>query len=123
MKPRFDFSKARRGPLVPKDPNKTLVSFRLDNYALEYLAEMVDRGGGGSLENVINTVLSDLIAVCERFPVAQREYFFARTARANLPGALEFLSKAGINKPADDNTTRARTKKSTPKKAVRVSAK
>jgi hypothetical protein len=123
MKPKFDFSKARRGALVPKDPSKTLISIRLDNRALDYIAAMVDRSGGGSLENVINTVLSDLIAVCERVPLAEREYFFARAARADLPRALEILSRAGVGSPPDDKIIRTRPKKSRAKRAVGISAK
>jgi hypothetical protein len=123
MKPKFDFSKARRGALVPKDPSKTLISIRLDNLALDYIAAMVDRSGGGSLENVINTVLSDLIAVCERVPLAERESFFARAARADLPHALKVLFRTGAGSALNDKIIRPRPKKSRPKRAVGISAK
>jgi len=123
MKPKFDFSKARRGALVPKDRSKTLISVQLDNRALDYIATMVDRSGGGSLENVINTVLSDLIAACERLPLAEREYFFARAARADLPQALEILRKADFGNPPDNKIIRPRPRKSRHKRAVGISAK
>jgi hypothetical protein len=84
---------------------------------------MVDRSGGGSLENVINAVLSDLIAVCERVPLAEREYFFARAARADFPHALEVLFRTGAGSPLNDKIIRPRPKKSRPKRAVDISAK
>jgi hypothetical protein len=98
MKLKYDFSKARRGPLVPKDPSKTLVTIRLDNAALGYLAEMIDRSGGGSMENVVNTVLRDLMALCKRATIEEREHFFKLAARAADPHALEILTKAGVRK-------------------------
>ena len=120
MKHKYDFSKARRGPLVAKDPTKTPVTIRLDKAALDYLAEMIDRSGGGSLENVINTVLRDLIALCERVPVAEREYFFSRAARADLSKALEILARAGVgNSPRpDDRIIEPRSRKQRVKKAT-----
>jgi hypothetical protein len=125
MKHKYDFSKARRGPLVPKDPTKTPVTLRLDKTALDYLAEMIDRSGGGSLENVINTVLRDIIALCERVPVAEREYFFSRAARADLPRALEILSRAGagnLSRP-DDRIIEPRSRKPRLRKTTHRAAK
>jgi hypothetical protein len=124
MKHKYDFSKARRGPLVPKDPTKTPVTIRLDKAALDYLAEMIDRSGGGSLENVINTVLRDIIALCKRVPVAEREYFFSRAARADLPRALEILARAGVGNPPrpDDRIIEPRSRQTRLKKTVRRTA-
>ncbi len=125
MKLKYDFSKARRGPLVPKDPSKKLVTIRLDNHALDYLAEMIDRSGGGSLENVINTVLRGLVALCRRIPVAEREYFFERAARADFPRALEILARARVGNPPrpDDRIIEPRRTRSRPKKAAGLRAK
>jgi hypothetical protein len=61
MKRELDFSKARRGPLVPMDPNKTRVTIWLDTKLVDYLQSIVDRAGGGSYENLINELLRQRI--------------------------------------------------------------
>jgi len=51
MKREYNFSKARRGPLVPRTPGKTRVTIRLDNDILEHFQNLVDQAGGGKLSN------------------------------------------------------------------------
>jgi len=61
MKREYDFSKARRGPLVPKEPGKTRVTIRLDNDVIEYFLSTVDRAGGGNYQTLINDALREYI--------------------------------------------------------------
>lgn len=77
MKREFDFSKARRGPLVPRDPKKTRVTIWLDTRLVDYLQSVVDRAGGGSWEDFINELL------CQRILSDGRE----------VPGIRSQLSK------------------------------
>ena len=124
MKPKFDFSKARRGPLVPKDPNKTLVSIRLDNHALNYLGEMVDRSGGGSLENVINNVLREVVALSKQSDDAERDYFFKQAARVDSPHAFKLLGAEVRMSPGPANRlVEPRRGGARSKKAANISAK
>ena len=62
MKREVDFSKARRGPLVPTDPHKTRVTIWLDTKLVDYLMSIVDRAGGGSYEDLINELLRQRIS-------------------------------------------------------------
>jgi hypothetical protein len=62
MKRELDFSKARRGPLVPTDPHKTRVTIWLDTKLVDYLMSIVDRAGGGSYEDLINELLRQRIS-------------------------------------------------------------
>lgn len=61
MKKIYDFSKGRRGALVPIPPGKTRITIRLDNEVLEWFRSQVEARGGGSYQTMINRVLRDFI--------------------------------------------------------------
>jgi uncharacterized protein (DUF4415 family) len=61
MKKHYDFSKARRGPLVPPTPGKTRINIRLDNDLIEHFQAVVDRAGGGNYQTLINDALREYI--------------------------------------------------------------
>ncbi len=61
MKKEYDFSKARRGPVVPATPGKTRITIRLDNDIIEHFQETVDRAGGGNYQTLINDALREYI--------------------------------------------------------------
>ncbi len=56
-----DFSKGKRGPVVPPDPNKTRITIRLDTDILEHFKGLVNKAGGGNYQTLINNVLRDHI--------------------------------------------------------------
>ena len=53
----IDFSKAKRGAIVPLEPGKTKISIRLDTAVIEYFRQRVDEAGGGSYQTLINDAL------------------------------------------------------------------
>jgi uncharacterized protein (DUF4415 family) len=57
MKREYDFSKARRGAVVPVPKGKTRITIRLDDEILGWFREQVERAGGGSYQSMINEVL------------------------------------------------------------------
>ena len=59
MKREYDFSKAKRGPVVPAAPGKTRVTIRLDNDVIEHFQNIVDRAGGGNYQTLINNALRE----------------------------------------------------------------
>lgn len=61
MKKHYDFSKAKRGAVVPAGPGKTRITIRLDNEVLEWFRSKVDAMGGGSYQSMINVVLREHI--------------------------------------------------------------
>ena len=61
MKREYDFSKARRGPVVPAAPGKTRITIRLDNDVIEHFQNIVDRAGGGNYQTLINAALREYI--------------------------------------------------------------
>ena len=56
-----DFSKGKRGPVVPPDPNKTRITIRLDTDILDHFKGIVNEAGGGNYQTLINNVLRDHI--------------------------------------------------------------
>ena len=48
----IDFSKAKRGPVIPLEPGKTKISIRIDNAVIEYFRAQVERAGSGNSQNL-----------------------------------------------------------------------
>ena len=61
MKAHYDFSKARRGAVVPAAPTKTRITIRLDEDILAWFREQVNEAGGGNYQSLINDALRDHI--------------------------------------------------------------
>jgi uncharacterized protein (DUF4415 family) len=57
MRREYDFSKAKRGPVVSVPKGKTRITIRLDEDVLEWFHEQVDRAGGGNYQSLINEAL------------------------------------------------------------------
>ncbi len=61
MRKEYDFSKARRGPVVPPAKGKTRITIRLDDDLLAWFKEQVHAAGGGNYQSLINTALREHI--------------------------------------------------------------
>ena len=57
MKPEYDFSKARRGAIVPAAPGKTRITIRLDTDVIDWFKAQVNNAGGGNYQSLINEAL------------------------------------------------------------------
>ena len=57
----YDFSKGKRGAVLPLPPGKERITIRRDCDILEYFRDQVERAGGGNYQTVINNVLRDYI--------------------------------------------------------------
>ena len=62
MKREYDFSKARRGPVMPVPRGKTRVTIRLDDDILAWFRAQVEEAGGGNYQSLINDALRQHIA-------------------------------------------------------------
>lgn len=58
-KKNYDFSKGRRGPVVPVTPGKTRITIRIDDDVLEWFRKQVHEAGGGSYQALINRALRE----------------------------------------------------------------
>lgn len=57
MKTEYDFSKARRGAVVPAASGKTRVTIRLDTETIDWFRAQVNEAGGGNYQSLINEAL------------------------------------------------------------------
>ena len=57
MKHEYDFSKAKRGPVIAVPNGKTRITIRLDDEILAWFRDQVERAGGGNYQSLINEVL------------------------------------------------------------------
>jgi Arc/MetJ family transcription regulator len=80
MKDHYDFSNAKRGPIVPLSPGKTRITIRLDDDVLDWFRDQVDRAGGGNYQTLMNAVLREYM-VREREPL---ELVLRRVVREEL---------------------------------------
>lgn len=65
MKPEYDFSEARRGPVIPVAKGKTRITIRLDDDVLAWFRDQVHRAGGGNYQSAINDALRQYIQQAE----------------------------------------------------------
>jgi BrnA antitoxin of type II toxin-antitoxin system len=74
MKREYDFSHARRGPIVREPQGKTRITIRIDEDILDWFRAQVHASGGGSYQTMINAAL--------REHMKRREGTLAETLRA-----------------------------------------
>lgn len=61
MRKEYDFSRAKRGAVVPVPPGKTRITIRLDDDVLAWFREQVHAAGGGNYQTLINQALRRFI--------------------------------------------------------------
>ena len=61
MKKEYDFSKGKRGPIIPPMPNKMRITIRLDNDIITWFKNKVHKAGGGNYQSMINEALHKYI--------------------------------------------------------------
>ena len=61
MKSEYNFSKGKRGAVVPATKGKTRITIRIDDDILEWFRSEVDAAGGGSYQTLINDALREHI--------------------------------------------------------------
>ncbi len=60
MKREYDFSKGKRGPVIPT-PGKTRITIRIDDDILDWFRAQVNNAGGGNYQTMMNAVLRRFI--------------------------------------------------------------
>jgi uncharacterized protein (DUF4415 family) len=59
MRKEYDFSNAKRGPVVPLPPGKTRITIRIDDEVLQWFKDKVHAAGGGNYQTLINAALQE----------------------------------------------------------------
>lgn len=57
MQKEYDFTRAKRGPVVPPTPGKTRITIRIDDDVLDWFRHQVDAAGGGNYQTLMNEAL------------------------------------------------------------------
>jgi len=57
MKREYDFSKGKRGAVVPIGTGKTRITIRIDDEVLDWFRQQAHRAGGGNYQTMINDAL------------------------------------------------------------------
>jgi uncharacterized protein (DUF4415 family) len=61
MRKEYDFSKAKRGPVMALAKGKTRITIRVDDDLLAWFKQQVDDAGGGNYQSLINAALREHI--------------------------------------------------------------
>lgn len=61
MKKADDFSKGKRGAVVPGPKGKTRITIRIDDDILDWFREQVNAAGGGNYQTMVNAALREYI--------------------------------------------------------------
>ena len=57
MKAKYDFSKGKRGAVLPSSVNKVRITIRLDRDIIDWFRSKVEEQGGGSYQTMLNDAL------------------------------------------------------------------
>jgi hypothetical protein len=87
MKKQYDFSRGRRGAVLPAAPGKTRITIRIDNAILDWFRGQVHQAGGGSYQSLMNEAL--------REHIERRQEPLENTLRRVLREELAVLKKKG----------------------------
>ena len=93
----YDFSKGKRGAVLPVPPGKTRITIRIDDDILEWFRRQVDDAGGGNYQTMINEVLRDHVeGRRESLEKTLRRVIREEMTRKRVPGG----SKHQLRRPS-----------------------
>ena len=61
MKKEYDFTNAKRGPVVRGATGKTRITIRIDDDLLDWFKSQVSNAGGGNYQTLINNALREYV--------------------------------------------------------------
>jgi uncharacterized protein (DUF4415 family) len=61
MKKEYDFSKGKRGAVLPAPKSKTRITIRIDDDILDWFRGEVEAAGGGNYQTLINQALREYL--------------------------------------------------------------
>lgn len=62
MRKEYDFSKGKRGPVVPGQAGKTRITIRLDEDIVEWFRQQIQKAGGGNYQTLMNHALREYMS-------------------------------------------------------------
>jgi uncharacterized protein (DUF4415 family) len=100
MRDEYDFSKARRGPILPIATGKTRITIRIDDDILDWFRQQVHEAGGGNYQTLVNQALRRVKEAAAAEPL---EVVVRRAIRDELRRKPRRATRArsGMNGPSD----------------------
>ena len=83
MKKEYNFSKGKRGAVIPVPKGKTRITIRIDDDILDWFRGEVEAAGGGNYQTLINNALREYITH-QQEPI---EVILRRVVREELQSA------------------------------------
>ena len=86
----IDFSRAKRGAVIPLEPGKSKISIRLDNRVIEHFKGVVEKAGSGNYQTLINDALVAYIqqrSMLDAIRQVVKEEIGGPTVKRGLTGA------------------------------------
>ena len=62
MKRQYDFSRGKRGAVIPTPAGKSRITIRIDDDVLEWFRKQAHAAGGGNYQTMVNQALRDYVA-------------------------------------------------------------
>lgn len=84
MKARYDFSKGKRGAVLPATGKKVRITIRLDRDIVDWFRSKVEEQGGGSYQTMLNDALRKYVEMQDQ-PL---EDILRRVVREELKSAF-----------------------------------
>jgi len=85
MKSEYDFSKGKRGAVLPTPKGKTRITIRIDDDILDWFRNQVEEVAGGNYQTLINNALREYITH-QQEPI---EVILRRVVREELQNAAQ----------------------------------
>jgi uncharacterized protein (DUF4415 family) len=85
MKKEYNFSKGKRGPIIPAPKGKSRITIRIDDDILDWFRGEVEAAGGGNYQTLINQALREYLNQQQQ-PL---EELLRRVVREELQSASE----------------------------------
>ena len=61
MKKEYNFSKGKRGPIIPAPKGKSRITIRIDDDILDWFRGQAEAAGGGNYQTLINQALREYL--------------------------------------------------------------
>jgi uncharacterized protein (DUF4415 family) len=85
LKREYNFSKGKRGAVVPAPKGKTRITIRIDDEILEWFRGEIETAGGGNYQTLINQALREYV-MQQQQPL---EEILRRVVREELQNAAQ----------------------------------
>jgi hypothetical protein len=93
VKREYDFSRGKRGPVIPVPRGKTRITIRLDKDVIDWFRSQVEAAGGGNYQTLINSALKNCVREVTS-EIAETRAGYGREFRIDEFGPMTAVARA-----------------------------